>query len=684
MDTNQSFMKERCQSGEKDEPNKQVDNISKQDSHFYDISPKERLLASDETDEHVTPNISNLRNECTDSPRTKLAKFIPERPFKINGNVSQVCDSKIFIKPTSFTNGSRSFHVALSMEEEEDEEYPNEHTYSKSCDCADEIIEAMQQNIPAISRSVSEDFLQRSDAALQRRISVVATSKGKLMGVPRVRPGEKLLVRSPSSSSQPISRTQQRILSVSSDVPKKSRFTAEQKWIAFCLCLVDFTAFLSMSIIAPFFPQEAASKGMREAVSGFVFSIYALVIMISSPVFGKILPHVGAKFMFLCGVGFCGGCNVLFGLLDKVNGQVEFAVLCFVVRSFEALGAAAFCTASCTILIDQFPDDIGTVFGFTETCIGVGMSIGPALGGALYAVGGFGLPFFTLGGLVMLVVPLCWYLLRNVKDPEGLMKPPVSYKKLLSMPHVVVVCLILAVSSQAQGFIDPTLEPHMRQYGLDASIVGLLFLLLSGAYAISSPIVGWVSGNVENKYPLMIIGLILVTIAMLLLGPSDILPLQGSVWLSIVSLILMGFSFAAAYVPTFESMFIAAMNGGLEDDINTYSVVSGLWNSMYSLGEVTGPSLGGILSDFFTFPEASTLMALCTLAAFLVALVAWWNPCECFGPYSLIEDAEEKLASSAENSEETDRVPSREQTPLQDGNVHTYGSLWEDKKNPVV
>ena len=45
-----------------------------------------------------------------------------------------------------------------------------------------------------------------------------------------------------------------------------------------------------------------------------------------------------------------------------MDGEVEFAVLCFVVRSFEALGAAAFSTASCTILIDQFPDDIGTVF----------------------------------------------------------------------------------------------------------------------------------------------------------------------------------------------------------------------------------------------------------------------------------------------------------------------------------
>lgn len=57
---------------------------------------------------------------------------------------------------------------------------------------------------------------------------------------------------------------------------------------------------------------------------------------------------------------------MLCSLLDKVNGQVEFTVLCFVVRSFEALGAAAFSTASCTILIDQFPDDIGTVFVSTS------------------------------------------------------------------------------------------------------------------------------------------------------------------------------------------------------------------------------------------------------------------------------------------------------------------------------
>lgn len=58
------------------------------------------------------------------------------------------------------------------------------------------------------------------------------------------------------------------------------------------LALVDFMSFCSMSIMAPFFPREAKEKGMTEAIAGFVFSFYALVMFISSPIFGKIVRYV--------------------------------------------------------------------------------------------------------------------------------------------------------------------------------------------------------------------------------------------------------------------------------------------------------------------------------------------------------------------------------------------------------
>ncbi|GIY94136.1 MFS-type transporter SLC18B1 [Caerostris extrusa] len=369
-----SFSKEDIVNEDADEPNKHLNNI-KQNDHFSDVSQMQKLLDSDDSDEIAKLSVlPNYLQEYNDSPRTNLTKYIPNSPFKISGNL---CDSKIFVRPVSL-GINKSFHVSLSIEDEGEN---NEVVFSKSYDCSEDTIQSMQPSAP-ITRSVSEDILQSETATLQRRISVVSSSKGKLIGVPRVRPGEKL-VRSPSTTSQTPFGGPARISSTEEMLPKKSRFTTEKKKIAFCLCLyLCIDNYVNFSHI------------------------------------WKNTSNSWCKNLCFSGVGFCGSCNILFGLLDKVNGQVEFAVLCFIVRSFEALGAAAFCTASCTILIDQFPDDIGTIFGFTETCIGVGMSIGPAIGGALYAV-----------RFVVLIVPLCWFLLRNVKDPAVVFSPAVSYRK---------------------------------------------------------------------------------------------------------------------------------------------------------------------------------------------------------------------------------------------------------------
>lgn len=55
------------------------------------------------------------------------------------------------------------------------------------------------------------------------------------------------------------------------------------------LASADFMSYFSMSIMAPFYPKEAANKGMSESMAGFVFGYYALIVFISSPIFGKVV-----------------------------------------------------------------------------------------------------------------------------------------------------------------------------------------------------------------------------------------------------------------------------------------------------------------------------------------------------------------------------------------------------------
>lgn len=251
MDNPSFVTNDESQNDEKDEPNKHSAHIYENNEYSDD----NLLLDSNEKSSSSVIIQNHLATDYTESPRTKLARFVPEVPYKINGNLTPLCDSKIFVaKSLETSNGHSSLHVSLSVEDEFED---TDQIYSKSCDCNEDMLDSLQQKTSTISRSISEDFLQKQSASYQRRISIVSSSKGKLMGVPRVRPGEKL-VRSPSTvSAGTLScRPPTRISVDDEESLTKTKFTNEQRCIAFCLCLVDFTAFLSMSIIAPFFPRE--------------------------------------------------------------------------------------------------------------------------------------------------------------------------------------------------------------------------------------------------------------------------------------------------------------------------------------------------------------------------------------------------------------------------------------------
>lgn len=69
-------------------------------------------------------------------------------------------------------------------------------------------------------------------------------------------------------------------------------FSGSQKMTLILLAGVDFMSFCSMSIMAPFFPREAAEKGLSDTLSGFVFSFFALVMFITSPIFGKVVSII--------------------------------------------------------------------------------------------------------------------------------------------------------------------------------------------------------------------------------------------------------------------------------------------------------------------------------------------------------------------------------------------------------
>ncbi|XP_057300997.1 MFS-type transporter SLC18B1-like [Hydractinia symbiolongicarpus] len=50
-------------------------------------------------------------------------------------------------------------------------------------------------------------------------------------------------------------------------------------------------------------------------------------------------------------------------------------------------------------------------------------------------------------------------------------------------------------------------------------------------------------------------------------------------------------------------------DAGFEDNLVTASLVSGIWNGSFSIGNTVGPLFAGIFTDHFGFPWTSTVIA---------------------------------------------------------------------------
>ena len=168
--------------------------------------------------------------------------------------------------------------------------------------------------------------------------------------------------------------------------------------------------------------------------------------------------------VFLCEIGLfvSGFSTVVFGLLDRAPFGTPFIALCYAVRVVEGLSAAAFMTASYVIMAKEFPNKIATTFSLLETAFGLGLILGPTLGGAFYQLGGFILPFAILG-MFLLSGGVFTFILMP-KTTENSVQKSGNLWKFVSDAGILLDALAIATSLNFIGFNAATLEPHLRQF----------------------------------------------------------------------------------------------------------------------------------------------------------------------------------------------------------------------------
>jgi len=397
-----------------------------------------------------------------------------------------------------------------------------------------------------------------------------------------------------------------------------------------CINIANLVCHSVYSVLAAFFPQEAMAKGMSEDAVGVTFASFAAVIFVISPLAGRLMSMRGKVWVYIAGLLIVAFSTTCFSLASLLPSGLPFAIYCLIMRLLQGIGSAMEETAAYALIagIEEHAN-VSFFLGICEISTGLGYMVGPALGGALFALGGFAAPFLLLGLALLPAAALIYYNVpmdahRHSKDEQ---KADVPLRILLRNPQVMVIAIASMLANSDYAFLEPTLGGHVTAQGLASSpeSIGMLFSVCSITYTLSCPIIGVLASRERfGPRPMIVTGMLLQLLGFLLIGPSPLLRLKSlQIGQLVFSLIVFGVGESMSMTPVMDDMMLSC--GELADE--SVNALSSLMAASFSLGQMVGPLLGSALTARFSFQWASTGMALVLLThTAVIMLTEMWSP----------------------------------------------------------
>jgi multidrug resistance protein len=366
------------------------------------------------------------------------------------------------------------------------------------------------------------------------------------------------------------------------------------------LFLTVFLDLLGFGMVLPLLPYYAKAFGAGPFAIGALLSIYSIMQLIFSPIWGRLSDRVGRRPLLLMSLVGSSVGLVLFGLANTLW-------LLFASRAFSGITAATISIAQAYIADSTTPENRAKGMGLIGAAFGLGFVFGPALGGVL-AHFGHGVPAFVAAGIA-----LANFLFALFKLPESLPEERrgevvargFSLKRLgvaATVPGMTVLMVIyfftiFAFATMEATFPLLTLQSFgfsEVQNGYVFAYIGVLVVILQGG------LVGRLSKRFGEK-KLVIVGCVLLAIG---LGFLPVAPTLAMMLLVLVPL-------AAGNGLTNPSLTSLISRTAAS---STQGEVLGVGQSLASLGRILGPLWGGFAFQYIGTNLSYTIAGLIMLA----------------------------------------------------------------------
>jgi DHA1 family multidrug resistance protein-like MFS transporter len=361
--------------------------------------------------------------------------------------------------------------------------------------------------------------------------------------------------------------------------------TSNRKNLAI-LSLTLGVVMLGFGMVVPIMPFYVESMGASATQLGLLVAVSPLIQLVASPLWGSVSDHRGRKPVLIVGLLGYGISMLLFGLATELW-------MLFAARALGALLSAATMPTTMAYVSDSTSEqDRGGGIGVLGAATGLGMILGPALGGLLGSQS-LSTPFFLTAGVCLLTSVLVVLLLpeslpQEARRPAATGIRPLAQiqelRQTLAGPLGVLFLMAFLVSFGLSNFQGIFGYYALEKFGYGTKEVGWILTVVGLVAALAQ---GVLTGPLTKRWGEAIV------IKTTLLGSA----IGFGLLLAADSLMAVLLTTALFTLPNalLRPAVISLTSKHAED--TQQGIAMGLNNSSTSLGRVFGPIWAGLAFD---------------------------------------------------------------------------------------
>jgi MFS family permease len=378
----------------------------------------------------------------------------------------------------------------------------------------------------------------------------------------------------------------------------KMQEKTQRKMLALA-CAVIFTDMLGYGIIIPILPLYAESLGASEGQIGFLFASYAIALLLTLLPFGLVADLYGRKRLIVVGMFLLGCSSILFATSYSLSQLIASRLL---------QGLSASCTWAAALPLAASATSAakrGIEMSALTIAVGLGTILGPIIGG----LGSRQTPFYLCAALAFALSFLSLIYLKEIEIQRGYAGLKQKLTRILRNSGVRAACIGIFALYFALGMFDVLFPLHIASCQYQRVMVGLLFGVFGFSFIALQPAIGIWSDKIGRAIPLAL-GLLLAAVVI----PFPFYFASIAPW--VLLLLFLGLAGALAFTPTYPL---------IADSVapNDQGVAYALNSSIYAVGYMLGPWLGGVLAGIagmkVPFFLCSAILAAGAFGTFLVA-----------------------------------------------------------------